>query len=456
MTALTRYEVARWRAMTRGARRFAEPQLDRESQRRLGELFGRELSADEAVRRIVTDVRERGDAAVREWTRRLDGVDVAETRQPADAPPAAWQALDPSIASALTVARDRIRAFHEQQRDQRLRGTPDLGLRGMPLRRAGCYVPGGRAAYPSTVLMNVIPAQVAGVDSVVVASPPGSDSRVHPAVLAAAHLLGVGEVHAIGGAQAVAALAYGTESIRPVDKIVGPGNLFVTLAKRAVLGAAGIDGLAGPSEIVVVASDGAEPHHVAADLVSQLEHDPLAWAVCVTDSPPLARRIEEAFAVAAAAAQRAGIIAEAAGRHGALIVSRDMEEALELVDDFAPEHLELQGAAAESLADRVRCAGAVFVGASSPVAIGDYVAGPNHTLPTGGAARYAGPLSVMDFVRWSSVTRLSPAELARLAPAACRLAEAEGLHGHTASIRARTGDAGAATVEIAGGEGAAS
>ena len=455
-TALKRHDAASFRRLTAGARRFVEPALDDEQSARLQGLFGRPLGADEAVRLIVDDVRRRGDIALRDWTRRIDGVEVEHLHAGPAEMAHAWSITDLELRAALTTAAARIRGFHALQRDTAVRGTGALGLRPVPLRRAGCYVPGGRAAYPSTVLMNVIPAQVAGVDSVVVASPPGSDSRVHPAVLAAAHLLGVGEVHAIGGAQAVAALAYGTESIRPVDKIVGPGNLFVTLAKRAVLGAAGIDGLAGPSEIVVVASDGAEPHHVAADLVSQLEHDPLAWAVCITDSPPLARRIEEAFAVAAAAAQRAGIIAEAAGRHGALILSRDMEEALELVDDFAPEHLELQGAAAESLADRVRCAGAVFIGASSPVAIGDYVAGPNHTLPTGGAARYAGPLSVMDFVRWSSVTRLSAAELARLAPAACRLAEAEGLHGHTASIRARTGDAGAATVEIAGGEGAAS
>jgi histidinol dehydrogenase len=285
--------------------------------------------------------------------------------------------------------------------------------------------------------MNVIPAQAAGVDSVVVATPPGADGRAHPAVLAAAHLVGVTEVAVMGGAQAIAALAYGTESLRPVDTIVGPGNLFVTLAKRAVFGSVGIDGLAGPSEVLIVASEGADPRLVAADLVSQLEHDPLAWAVFITDSGELARRVEEAFVPAAESAVRHGIIAAAAGRHGMTVVCADLEEALALVDDFAPEHLELQGVAAEALADRVRTAGAIFIGDDSPVPMGDYIAGPNHTLPTGGAARFKGPLSVMDFVRWSSVTRLCRADMERLGPVACTLAEAEGLHGHTASIRLR-------------------
>jgi histidinol dehydrogenase len=287
------------------------------------------------------------------------------------------------------------------------------------------------------VLMNAIPAQVAGVDSIAIATPPGPDGRPHPHVLAAAHLIGVAEVHAMGGAQAIAALAYGTESIAAADKIVGPGNLYVTLAKRAVVGAVGIDGMAGPSEVLIVATDGADARFVAADLVSQLEHDPLAWAVCITDSDAFAGEVAAAFTDAAESAQRAGIIGAAAGRHGAVVVCRDMEEALRLTDDFAPEHLELQGDAAEALADRVRCAGAIFVGASSPVPMGDYIAGPNHTLPTGGAARFSGPLSVMDFVRWSSITRLSAQDMEQLGPQACTLAEAEGLHGHTESIRLR-------------------
>ncbi|HET9050999.1 MAG TPA: histidinol dehydrogenase, partial [Candidatus Dormibacteraeota bacterium] len=236
---------------------------------------------------------------------------------------------------------------------------------------------------------------------------------------------------------AVAALAYGTETLRPVDVVVGPGNLFVTLAKRAVIGAVGIDGLAGPSEILVVASEGAEPSWVAADLVSQLEHDPLAWAVCVTDSEPLAAAVTEAFAQQAARAARSGIIEDAAGRHGCVVVCEGLDEAVEVANAFAPEHLELVGAGAEALVDRVTAAGAVFVGGLTPVPMGDYIAGPNHTLPTGGSARFAGPLSVMDFIRWSSVTRLDAAEMRALGPAVRVLADAEGLLGHSAAVQLR-------------------
>jgi len=435
--ALRRLTAEQWRAEIGGTRRFVEPEADEEGRARLRTLFGRDVSAEEAVREIVADVRRNGEAAVREWTRRIDGVDVPSVRADAADMERAWEQTPREVQDALRLALQRIRDFHSLQRDDRVRGTADLGLRPIALRRAGCYVPGGRAAYPSTVLMNAVPAQVAGVDSVAIATPPGPDGRAHRYVLAAAHLIGVGEVLAIGGAQAIAALAYGTESIPPVDKIVGPGNLYVTLAKRAVVGAVGIDGMAGPSEVLVIASDDADARFIAADLVSQLEHDPLAWAVCITDSVELAQDVAAEFSVAAEAAQRSGIVEAAAGRHGMVVVCSDMDEALQLCDDFAPEHLELQGGAAEALADRVRCAGAVFVGASSPVPMGDYIAGPNHTLPTGGAARFSGPLSVMDFVRWSSVTRLTPRDVEELGPAACTLAEAEGLHGHTEAIRVR-------------------
>jgi histidinol dehydrogenase len=434
--------VERWREEVARERRFVEPQADAAGKERLRALFGREVDADGAVREIVRDVRERGDAALREWTRRIDGVDVPRLRADPDDMRRAWEATERTVQEALRLAAERIRDFHALQRDERVRGDANgLSLKPIPLRRAGCYVPGGRAAYPSTVLMNAIPAQVAGVDSIVVATPPGPDGRPHPYVLAAAHLIGVEEVLAMGGAQAVAALAYGTESVAAVDKIVGPGNLYVTLAKRAVVGAVGIDGMAGPSEVLIVASRGADPRWVAADLVSQLEHDPLAWAVCITDDTAFAADVQREFTRAAESAQRSGIIEAAAGRHGILVTVGDMEEALQLSDDFAPEHLELQGDAAEQLAERVRCAGAIFVGGNAPVPMGDYIAGPNHTLPTGGAARFAGPLSVMDFVRWSSVTRLSARDVEQLGPAACILAEAEGLHGHTESIRLRMSNA---------------
>jgi histidinol dehydrogenase len=349
-----------------------------------------------------------------------------------------WNALDQALRDALSTAAQRIRGFHELQVDTRPRGEPALCLRPEPLRRVGCYVPGGRAVYPSTVLMSVIPAQVAGVGSIALCSPPDQDGGVHPLVAAAAHLIGVTEVHAVGGAQAIAALAYGTAGIPAVDKVVGPGNIFVTLAKREVFGAVDIDQLAGPSEIMVIASEGANPAYIAADLISQLEHDPLAWAVCITDSPQLADAVATQFAQRAPDATRAGIIAESAGRHGAVVVVDDLDEAVELTASFAPEHLSLQGTRAEALRDRVHGAGAVFIGSLSPVSMGDYVAGPNHTLPTQGAARYRGPLSAMDFVRWPSIVDLDAAEFDALAPAACTLAQAEGLLGHEQAIRLRT------------------
>ncbi|HEX4756187.1 MAG TPA: histidinol dehydrogenase [Candidatus Dormibacteraeota bacterium] len=435
--AIPTLTVEEWRDDWRASRRFTIPQPDPATLARLRLLFGREISAVEAVRAIVTDVRDRGAAAVTDWTRNIDGVEVTDTRVSSAVMAQCWDALDQALRNALTTAAQRIRGFHELQVDTRPRGEPTLCLRPEPLRRVGCYVPGGRAAYPSTVLMTVIPAQVAGVDSIALCSPPNQDGGVHPLVAAAAHLIGVSEVHAIGGAQAIAALAYGTAGVAPVDKVVGPGNIFVTLAKREVFGAVDIDQLAGPSEIMVIASEGADPAYVAADLISQLEHDPLAWAVCVTDSPQLAGAVATQFAQRAPEATRAGIIAESAGRHGAVVLVTNLDEAIEVAASFAPEHLSLQGAEAESLRDRVRGAGAVFSGALSPVSMGDYVAGPNHTLPTQGAARYRGPLSAMDFVRWPSVADLDPAEFDALAPVACVLAEAEGLLGHEQAIRLR-------------------
>jgi histidinol dehydrogenase len=426
-----------WRGDWRANRRFTIPEPDAATLARLRLLFGREISAVDAVRAIVTDVHDRGDAAVADWTRNIDGVEVTDTRVSPAVMAQSWDALDQALRNALTTAAQRIRGFHELQVDTRPRGEPSLCLRPEPLRRVGCYVPGGRAAYPSTVLMSVIPAQVAGVESIALCSPPDQDGGVHPLVAAAAHIIGVTEVHAVGGAQAIAALAYGTAGIAPVDKVVGPGNIFVTLAKREVFGAVDIDQLAGPSEIMVIASEGANPAYIAADLISQLEHDPLAWAVCVTDSPQLADAVATQFAQRAPEATRAGIIAESAGRHGAVVVVADVDEAIEVAASFAPEHLSLQGAEAERLRDRVRGAGAVFSGALSPVSMGDYVAGPNHTLPTQGAARYRGPLSAMDFVRWPSVADLDPAEFDALAPVACVLAEAEGLLGHEQAIRLR-------------------
>jgi histidinol dehydrogenase len=441
VSALPVLSAEQWRAHAGGSqRRFAMPEPDEATAERLRNVFGREISATDAVREIVGAVRAGGDAAVADFTERIDGVRVATTRADPAWMERCWDELDGGLRTALSVAAERIRGFHDLQVDMRPRGESRLCLRPEPLRRVGCYVPGGRAAYPSTVLMSVIPAQVAGVASIAVASPATPDGAVHPLVAAAAHRLGVTEVHAIGGAQAIGALAYGTESIAAVDKVVGPGNLFVTLAKREVFGAVDIDQLAGPSEIMVIASDGAQPAHVAADLISQLEHDPLAWAVCLTDSEALARAVRDAFDAAAPVAARAGIIAESAGRHGAVVLVGDLDEALALTESFAPEHLSLQGTAAEALRDRARGAGAIFSGSLSPVSMGDYIAGPNHTLPTQGAARYRGPLSVMDFVRWPSVVDLRAEEFDALAPVARTLAQAEGLQAHDEAIRLRMED----------------
>ena len=441
MTALPILTLEAWLVHAGGVeRRFSIPEPDAATAEQLRRLFGQPISAVDAVRAIVADVRDRGDTAVRDWTERIDGVHAGTAVADPGWMAGCWSSLAPPLRNALGAAAERIRAFHDLQVDARPRGAAGLCLRPEPLRRVGCYVPGGRAAYPSTVLMSVIPAQAAGVPSIVITSPPTSEGSVHPLIGAAAHLLGVAEVHAVGGAQAIAALAFGTATIAAVDKVVGPGNLFVTLAKREVFGAVGIDQLAGPSEIMVIASADADAGHIAADLISQLEHDPLAWAVCVTDSPGLAESVQAAFERTSPAAARAGIIAESAGRHGAVVVVDQLEQSLPVALAFAPEHLSLQGGAAEALRDRVRGAGAVFCGALSPVSMGDYVAGPNHTLPTQGAARYRGPLSVMDFVRWPSVVELSSEEFDALAPVACVLATAEGLPGHEQAIRLRMRD----------------
>jgi histidinol dehydrogenase len=436
---LSRFDSAQFEAVIVERQRdgFSATDIELATVDRLEQLFHRPIGARDAVREIIADVRTRGDAALREWTYRIDGIDVESVHVEPAALERAWQELEQPVRNALAAAAQRLREFHALQVDVLDRGSGGAWLHPVPLGRVGCYVPGGRAAYPSTVLMSVIPAQVAGVDHIVVASPPAPAGGVHPLVAAAAHLLGVREVVVAGGAQAIAAFAFGTESIERVDKIVGPGNAFVTLAKHEVFGQVGIDQLAGPSEIVVIATAGADPEMVAADLVSQLEHDPLAWAVCLTDDAALAGSVATCFGDIAADAARRDIIGTAAGRHAGVVLCASPDAMVSLAAAFAPEHLSLQGAVAESLRGAVRNAGAVFVGSMSPVSIGDYVAGPNHTLPTQGAARYRGPLAVMDFVRWPSVVHLSDAEFDVLAPVAICLAAAEGLSAHEGAIRAR-------------------
>ncbi|HEX6038067.1 MAG TPA: histidinol dehydrogenase [Longimicrobium sp.] len=397
----------------------------------------------DAVAGILRQVARAGDAALLEFTARFDHFSVptaADLRIGADALAAAAQAVDPALLESLRRAADNIRRFHERQREHGFVDIdPDgtlLGQRVAPLRRVGVYVPGGRAAYPSSVLMNVIPASVAGVDEIAMVTPtPGGE--ILPVVLAAAHVAGVTEVLRIGGAQAVAALAYGTETIGRVDKIVGPGNKWVAEAKRQVFGAVDIDMVAGPSEILVIADEAADPVHAAADLIGQAEHDPDAIAWLVTTSAELAARVPGEIDRLLERNPRRDVARAALEANGAIVVVDTLEDAAAVADLRAPEHLELLVEQPLALAGRIRNAGAIFLGSSSPEPMGDYFAGPNHVLPTGGTARFASPLGVYDFVKRTSLIGLSPARLARDADDVIRLAESEGLHGHAEAVRVR-------------------
>lgn len=398
----------------------------------------------EEVAAIIAAVRAEGMAALERFTARFDGftpphpplrVSEAELE-------AAWEATPPDLREAIALAARRIENFHRRQLPESFSYTDEtgltLGLRWQPLAAVGLYVPGGKAAYPSSVLMNAIPARLAGVERIVI-TVPAPRGEVAPLVLAAAHHAGVREVWRVGGAQAVAALAYGAGELAPVDRIVGPGNAYVAEAKRQVAGEVGIDAIAGPSEVVVLAGCGADPRLVAIDLLAQAEHDENAQALLFTDSEDLAEEVAAALAAELAHLPRASIAGEALRRHGAAVIVRDLAEALPLIDRIAPEHLEIIAPNAEALFAKVRHAGAVFLGAYCPEALGDYIAGPNHVLPTSGSARFASGLSVFDFLKRTTwLAAAEPAPLAALAPAAIRLAEAEGLEAHARSLRYRT------------------
>ncbi len=425
----------------RRLRAGVEPPVTPAMAGRLRELFGRELSPQEAVAQIVADVRRHGDAALRDYTRRIDGVALDSFVADTQAIEAAYQSTPAELRGALELAAERVRAFHQREpRGSWLEWDAEDGALGQmvrPLRRVGVYVPGGRAAYPSSLLMAVIPAQVAGVEEVVVTTPPGPEGGGAPVVLAAARVVGLERVFLLGGAQAVAALAYGTESVPRVDKIVGAGGLFVTLAKKLVYGDVGIDGLYGPTETLLIADETTDPALAAADLLAQAEHDPLATALLITPSCRLAEAVQAEVERQLPGLERAEIIAEALGGQGAIIVVADLDEALELANEYAPEHLCLLVADAWRLVGRVRDAGGVFVGGTASEALGDYVVGPSHVMPTGGTARFGSPLHVGDFLKVTSV--FAPAaELARrLGPAAQTIARAEGLTAHAAAIAAR-------------------
>ena len=397
--------------------------------------------ARERVEAILAAVRDRGDAAIADYTERFDGFRPEPMAVSPEALEQAWTSLPTNLRDALELAHRRITDFHQRQRPADLAVTgphgEQLGRRWRPVERAGLYVPGGRAAYPSTVLMNAVPARVAGVKDVVICSPAGRDGAVNPVVLAAAHLAGVKTVFRLGGAQAVAAMAYGSESVPKVDVISGPGNLYVTLAKQAVYGQVAIDSLAGPSEVLVIADHSAKPDQVAADLLAQAEHDPLAAAVLITTDPALADGINAAVAEQLADHPRQEICEAALRDWGLVVVCDDLESCARLSDSFAPEHLELLVERPEPLADRIQNAGAIFLGPWSPEAVGDYLAGPNHTLPTCGAARFSGALSVETFMRHTSLIGFNRAALEATGSAVQELATSEGLHSHAESVRRR-------------------
>ena len=394
-----------------------------------------------AVAPICADVRARGAAAVREQTARFDGVDLPTTRVPADALPTALAALDPAVRAALEEAIRRVRLVHQAQLPAEHAVAVSAGTtvteRYVPVSRAGVYVPGGLVTYPSSVVMNVVPAQVAGVSEIAVASPPRQGGLPSAAVLAACALLGVTEVHAAGGAQAIAMFAYGTEDCAPADVVTGPGNVYVAAAKRLLLGVIGADAEAGPTEVAIIADGAADPEFVAADLVAQAEHDPLAACLLITTDAGLADQVDKALGPQVAAARHRDRVRAALAGQSATVLVDDLAAAVAVSDAWAPEHLEIQTADAAGLARQVRNAGAIFTGPYAPVSLGDYLAGSNHVLPTGGTARHAGGLSTLSFLRGIHVVECSRAALAEVAPHIDALGGAEDLSSHVAAVRVR-------------------
>ncbi len=423
----------------------AEPDFERRFADFLAAQRETQEEVDRAVAAILADVRARGDAAVLDFTRRFDRVELAaaDLRITAEEVEAAKAACAARELDALAEAAERIVDYHRRQTpedlDYRDAAGVRLGHRWTALASAGLYVPGGTAAYPSSVLMNALPAKVAGVERLVMVVP-APEGRIAPLVLAAAATAGVDEIYRIGGAQAVAALAYGTETIPPVDKIVGPGNAYVAAAKRQVFGAVGIDLIAGPSEILVVADGRNDPRWMAADLLSQAEHDTAAQAILITDDRAFARAVARAIEVHLQVLPRSEIARASWQAHGAIILTRDLGEAAALIDRIAPEHLEIATESPDDIAGQVRHAGAIFLGRHTPEALGDYVAGPNHVLPTARSARFSSGLSVLDFMKRSSLIGCTPEALAVIAPSAIALARAEGLDAHALSLTVRLAD----------------
>ncbi|MBD3881534.1 histidinol dehydrogenase [Phormidium tenue FACHB-886] len=395
------------------------------------------------VREVLQAVKRQGDRAVLHYTEEYDQLTLKpeELRVTGSELEAAYQQIPQELLEAIRLACRQVEAFHRQRLPKSWVEFGEneivLGKRYTPVDRAGLYVPGGRAAYPSTVIMNAIPARVAKVPRIVVTTPPGPDKAVNAAVLVAAQEAGVQEIYRVGGAQAIAALAYGTETIPKVDVITGPGNIYVTLAKKLVYGTVGIDSLAGPSEVLIIADSAANPVHVAADMLAQAEHDPMAAAILITPDAGLAMKVVTEVKQQLLNHPRKMLTEKAIAHYGLVVVVDSLEAAAELSNDFAPEHLELEVADPWSLLEHIRHAGAIFLGNSTPEAVGDYLAGPNHTLPTSGSARYASALGVETFMKHSSLIQYSPTALRQVAKAIDNLATAEGLPSHADSVRLR-------------------
>jgi histidinol dehydrogenase len=407
---------------------------------RIKAVFGTEMSPAEAVAQIIEDVRTRGDATLFSYTLKIDRAKLSSLEVDQKRIKGAYREVDKGLLSALRFAAERISSFHQKQKDAIWSLAAKKGFGQVrPIERIGVYAPGGTASYPSTVLMTAIPARIAGVKEVILATPPQPDGRVPVPTLVAADIAGVDRVFSVGGAQAIAALAFGTESIPKVDKICGPGNIFVVLAKKMVYGAVGIDSLPGPSEVLIIADKSADPAYCAADLLAQSEHDPLAAAIMVTDSIGLAAEVSKEVEKQLKSLERRDIAAEALQNQGLIAVVDDIGQAIELANLYAPEHLSLMVKGAEAYVERITNAGCIFIGNSSTVVLGDYVAGPSHVLPTSATARFSSPLNILDFVKLINVVAVDKGALKKLAKAAATIARAEGLEAHARAVEKRLG-----------------
>ena len=419
---------------------YADAEMTEAQKEASAAIYGQPLTPDEAVRHILKDIHQHGDTALHKWTQKLDGAEIDQIVVPADEMAAALDRIEPELRAALDTAAGRIRDFHQRQplpnwTTDQMGGT--IGQRVTPIQRVGVYIPGGTAPLPSSVLMCAIPGRVAGVEELIAVTPPNKDGTVPDVILAAASIAGIDQLYKIGGAQAIGALAFGTESIKKVDKIVGPGSLWVTLAKRQVYGIVGIDGLYGPTETAVVADESADPAWVAADLLAQAEHDVLASAILFTPSAELAEKVQIEVAKQTEELSRAEIIVQSLANQGGIVLTKDIDEACQLASEYAAEHTCIATRNPDIYLNKIPNAGGLFVGEHSFEVLGDYVAGPSHTMPTNATARFASPLNVADFVKISSIIQVDPETAAQLAPVAATIAKAEGLDGHAAAALKR-------------------